>query len=400
MSDITNHLAHELGFPVQVITEGKTKIVVPKMSEYLRPDGHYEPAHAPVFYNPKAKFNRDVSVIIGKVLKEELGRLEVLEPLAGSGVRSVRYAVESGANKVLAVDVNELAVKLIKINAMINKVEDVVKVLHKDANAVLHDKELRDGYYDLVDVDPFGSPMPFLDGAIRSTRRRGLLALTATDTAPLTGAKPASALRKYGAKLKRTPFGKEIAIRTLIAAVIKMAAIREVALTPEIAFFKDYYVRVELRLDRGAGRTDKCLSNLGYLAFREKDYDVKVLRGYPVPNHVPEGYDLLGPLWLGPLTGPLLREALSRTSEMGELKLREFFNTLILEDEIAIPYSYKIEKVASILKTNMPSPKLVVSKLKEIGYKAVLTHYDNKSVKTDAPKDELFKIVKELSPSH
>ncbi|NPA84629.1 MAG: tRNA (guanine(10)-N(2))-dimethyltransferase [Crenarchaeota archaeon] len=380
-----------MDFPLEVITEGKVKLAVPKMSEYLRPDGVYEPAHAPVFYNPSAKFNRDVAVAFGRALKEELGRLDVLEPLAGSGVRSLRYAVESGATKVLAVDANPLAVELIKYNIKLNKLEDRVKVLLSEANAVLHSRELRDGYYDLVDVDPFGSPMPFADGAVRATRRRGLVAVTATDTAPLTGARPQSALRKYGALIRRTPFSKEVAVRVLVGAMVRVAAVREVALRPEAAFFKDYYVRAELRLDRGAGRADEALSNLGYLFYNEESYEVRVVKGYPVPEERPQGL-AIGPLWLGPLTGPLARKAL----ELAEGEVREFLRRLVEEDSVGTPYSYKIEKVASLLKINMPSPRLVVERLKELGYKALLTHYDHTSVKTDAPREEVFKAVEEL----
>jgi len=388
-------MVRDLDFPTEIITEGKVRILVPKMSEYLRPDGVYEPSHAPVFYNPRAKFNRDLAVLLGKALREELGRLDVLEPLAGSGVRSVRYAVESEATKVLAVDVDPLAIKLIEINARLNNVENVVKALNNDANAVLHSRKLRGGYYDLVDIDPFGSPMPFADGAIRSTRRRGIVALTATDTAPLTGARPQSALRKYGSVINRTPFSKEVAIRVLVGAIIRVGAVREVALKPEISFFKDYYVRTELRLDRSAGRTDDVLTNLGYLAYREKDYDVRVIRGYPVPEQVPKGYTMLGPLWLGPLTGELIVRALELA---GDVKLKNFISNLLKEDEIRVPYSYKIEKIASLLHMHMPSPRAVIERLKELGFKAVLTHYDNLSIKTDAPREEMFRIVKELSP--
>jgi len=379
-------------YPIEIIEEGKVKLAVPRMSDYLRPDGVYEPAHAPVFYNPKAKFNRDVAVAMGAALKERLGRLEVLEPLAGSGVRSLRYAVEAGADKVLAVDADPKAVELIKYNIRLNKLEDKVKVLLAEANAVLHSRELRGGYYDLVDVDPFGSPMPFADGAIRAARRRGLVAFTATDTAPLTGARPQSALRKYGASVRRTPFSKEVAIRVLIAALVRVAAVREVALKPEAAFFKDYYVRAHLTVERGARRVEEALSQLGYLFYRP-DYSVEVVRGYPLPERVPEG-TALGPLWLGPLTGPLAK----RAAELVGGEVKRFLEHLIEEDSVGVPYSYKVERVASILKVNMPSPKLVVEELRAAGYKALLAHYDHTSVKTDAPAEEVFKVVKKLSP--
>ena len=36
-----------------------------------------------------------------------------------------------------------------------------------------------------IDIDPFGSPVPFLDTAIQALARRGVLEVSATDTAAL-----------------------------------------------------------------------------------------------------------------------------------------------------------------------------------------------------------------------
>ena len=39
------------------------------------------------------------------------------------------------------------------------------------------------GYFDYIDIDPFGSPNPFLAAAIGRITRNGIVAVTATDTA-------------------------------------------------------------------------------------------------------------------------------------------------------------------------------------------------------------------------
>ncbi|MCU0373510.1 MAG: ATP-binding protein, partial [Ignavibacteria bacterium] len=41
--------------------------------------------------------------------------------------------------------------------------------------------------FDYIDIDPFGSPCPFLDAAIKRLSRGGILAVTATDTSALAG---------------------------------------------------------------------------------------------------------------------------------------------------------------------------------------------------------------------
>ena len=51
--------------------------------------------------------------------------------------------------------------------------------------------------FDAVDVDPFGTPSPFVDCALRSIKDGGLLSVSATDSGVLCGVYPKVALRKY-----------------------------------------------------------------------------------------------------------------------------------------------------------------------------------------------------------
>ncbi|ALU11706.1 N2,N2-dimethylguanosine tRNA methyltransferase [Ignicoccus islandicus DSM 13165] len=392
--DLTQ-IEKELGFPVDLIDEGEVKVVVPSMSFYVRSDGIYEPAHAPVFYNPKAKFNRDTAIEIARIYRASNNSLTVLEPLAGSGVRSVRYAKEANADFVLAADLNPLAIRLLNVNAKLNSVDKKIRAIQEDAHVVLHSKKIRETYYDIVDIDPFGSPIPFLDGAVRSVKRNGLIALTATDTAALSGARPNTALRRYSVKIVRTPFSKEVAIRTLISAAIRLAAIREVALRPLFSFFKDYYVRVTFKAERGAGRVDETLKNLGYLYIN--GLEVIPIKGYPLPEDaVSNPRKLIGPIWLGNLTDEKFFKDKLEIVKNEEIK--KFLLRILEEDSIGVPYSYSIESICSSLKTHMPKPKLVVERLKELGYRAVITHYDYRNVKTNAPLDVVMNIVRDLSP--
>ena len=59
---------------------------------------------------------------------------------------------------------------------------------------------MADASYQWIDIDPFGSPVAFLDSAIQSLARTGMLEVTATDTAALTGSSLSSQQRRYGAK--------------------------------------------------------------------------------------------------------------------------------------------------------------------------------------------------------
>ena len=50
------------------------------------------------FYNPKSKLVRDLGVLAALVYKQQQGQLRVLEAMSGSGIRSLRYYLESNAD--------------------------------------------------------------------------------------------------------------------------------------------------------------------------------------------------------------------------------------------------------------------------------------------------------------
>ena len=80
------------------------------------------------------------------------------------------------------------------------------------------------GGWQWVDLDPFGSPMPFLDAALQGMARRGVLEVTATDTAALTGSSAASGRRRYGFHGMVDHYAHDDAVRVLLANVALAAA--------------------------------------------------------------------------------------------------------------------------------------------------------------------------------
>ena len=59
-------------------------------------------------------------------------------------------------------------------------------------------------YFDVVDLDPYGTAIPFLEGSITSLANNGLLCVTFTDMAVLCARQPHVCFYKYGA----APLGK------------------------------------------------------------------------------------------------------------------------------------------------------------------------------------------------
>ncbi len=114
------------------IREGLVSVIVPDLSKYIvgnRP----EPAHAPVFYNPRMEVNRSLStaIINGFIGYMNKAGITICEPLSGGtgGVRAVRYAREvNGVSRVIANDISERAYELIRLNVDKNGLNDVVSV--------------------------------------------------------------------------------------------------------------------------------------------------------------------------------------------------------------------------------------------------------------------------------
>jgi tRNA (guanine26-N2/guanine27-N2)-dimethyltransferase len=211
----------EADFPSEIVKEGKSAVLVPKLAAFKTQPSDYAPSKAPVFYNPVMELNRDIAVLAVQAYQHAVDRdITVCEPLTSTGIRGVRFAAEiHGVKNVLIGDINQRAFNLAKHNVHLNELTERVDVEHKDANCLLSCHSAPQKRFDVVDVDPFGSPVPYLDSAVRALRNRGILAVTATDMAPLCGVHAKVCIRKYGGKPLRTEYCQELAVRLLTGCV-------------------------------------------------------------------------------------------------------------------------------------------------------------------------------------
>lgn len=123
----------------------------------------------------------------------------ILEALSATGLRSLRYAKEiSNVGKIVSNDLDSAAVAAISRNAEHNGVQHIIQANQGDASQVLYAALGRKEKYDVIDLDPYGSAMPFLDGAVQAVSDGGLLCVTCTDMAVLAGSQPQTCFSKYG----------------------------------------------------------------------------------------------------------------------------------------------------------------------------------------------------------
>lgn len=139
----------------------------------------------PGVLNPR--WMRTGAFFASRLNSQLLGRdADVLDMGAGSGVCSIVAA--KFARRVVAVDINPEAVRCTRINALLNRVEDKVEVLHGDLFAPLVGR-----LFDVVLFNP-----PFLRRAPRSDADR---AWASTDVAERFAASLESHLKPGGAAL-------------------------------------------------------------------------------------------------------------------------------------------------------------------------------------------------------
>ena len=259
---------------MELITEGNTKLIVHTGLPTKK---------MPVFFNPIKEFDRTLSVKIIAHLKPK----HCLDLLSGGGSRGIRLMKEAGVKDMTFNDANPRAIKLLKQNLKINKLK--ARVFNKDANQLLYDL---DEYFDYIDIDPFGSPNHYLESSIVFLQRHGLLAVTATDTAALNGARPLACLRNYHSINQKHPFMKETGLRILIKQVIERGAERAYALKPVLAHSTAHYYRAYFIKDLGARRADELIKEIKPIYYCPKCCH----RGFEPCNH--ESISL-GPIYTG-----------------------------------------------------------------------------------------------------
>ncbi|MBR9679021.1 MAG: methyltransferase [Nanoarchaeota archaeon] len=317
-----------------------------------------------VFYNPDKKIDRDLNVEILKILKPKTG----LDLLAASGIRGLRLATECSMEMTLN-DLNVKAVKLIRKNAKLNNLS--VKIFNQEANHFLNSYK---GKFDYVDVDPFGPPIQFLDGAIIKSKK--WIGVTATDSSALCGSYPKACLRKYGSKPLKTKYCHELGIRILISYCIKTGAKYDIGLIPIFSYSRKDYFRVYFKIVKGAKKCDELLKKIGYWQDKELNMSVYELGEKSYEN-------VCGPLWLGELWDEKLVNKLPKTP---------FLNLIKNESVIKTIGFYHLPQIFSKTKKNMKR-ELLIEKLQKKGFKASRTHFDLQGIRTNAKFEEIIPLL-------
>ncbi|KAH0629648.1 hypothetical protein JD844_011877 [Phrynosoma platyrhinos] len=419
-----------------LITEGKARIIFPSANE--------------VFYNPVQEFNRDLTcAVITEFARLQLsskgirkreedenlkqppsddqpeeedhktaavgevcqGGLRVLEALAASGLRSIRFAKEvPGLHSVVTNDFSSRAVELITQNVQLNDVGHLVTPSLSDARMLMYQSKVDKELFDIIDLDPYGSPSTFLDAAVQAVSEGGLLCVTCTDMAVMAGNSGETCYSKYGAMSIKARFCHEMALRIILHSLDLRANCYQRYIVPLLSVSVDFYIRVFVRVFTGQSKVKASASKqalvyncvgcgsfhiqrLGKMANNGNNVNYKAACGPPVGpscEHCHQRHQLAGPLWAEPLHDVgFVQQVLSAVgNNPGRFQTSRRIQgilSMVLEELSDVPLYYTLDNLSKTVHCNSPSLLQFRSALLHAGYRVSLSHACKSAIKTDAP---------------
>ena len=247
----------------------------------------------------------------------------------------------------------------------------------EDANLFL----LNSNGFDYIDIDPFGTPNPFLDSAIKRISRQGILAITATDTAALCGTYPDACQRKYWATPNRTEIMHEIGLRILIRKCQLIGAQFDKALIPIFSYSIEHYMRIFFLCEKGKKKVDETLAKHG-------------------------NFNNSGPMWLGSLWEEKIIEKMilnykkiyeNNNSTISSKEIENLLNKIKQESKINAIGFYHLPSVAKRNSLGvLPKQNAIIESIIKKGYVGSPTHFKENSIRTNISEKELSKIIKEI----
>jgi tRNA (guanine26-N2/guanine27-N2)-dimethyltransferase len=298
------------------------------------------------------------------------------EMMGATGVRGLRLLVEAGPfDAFVFTEANPEAVRVLSENA---RSRPEARVECSDARRIPAGAP-----FDYVDLDPYGTPVPFLPVALEAVRPGGLLAVTATDMMVLAGVQPGACERRYGARPIRGRLGPEGGLRVLLAYLARAARERGRSIRPLLCYVRDHHVRASVEVRESVPGPDP----VGRI-------DPATWAGPFVGDRGP-----YGPFWLGPLFDRELVLSLRVPPTAAcPRETERFLERVRGEVEADVPFYYEANTLSAALDlAEPPALSSLLGALRDEGHRAARTHARPEGFRTDAPRTTLEALARRLS---
>ena len=400
-----------------------------------------------VFHNPAMSGSRTRSVLLLQHCIEAGllgdGSIYALDGLSATGLRARRWLNELPAKSAARISATMGDMDPVALNWAMRCHEEFPPE-HGEGELLPHLGDLRKSVLEhgrhWVDIDPYGTPLPFLDTAIQSLARRGIAEISATDSAALTGSSKNALLRRYGARVKTDGLAHDSGLRVLLATVARTAARHERSIEPLLSIWESHHLRVSVRVLRSVEGANDVECSLGWRVAcptaeeisssiesglqPETSLDSLPMHCFLPLSHPVDRSDkrISGPMWTGPmgqteamasmteeralnLCGPSAIEddPVGWTERDFEYERRRVARSIrhISEESgvIDAPHLILVDELASWLGSGSPpSPSVMAEALRREGHRAAVAHYGKPAFRTDAPWDVVVGTSREVHP--
>ncbi|BGP27923.1 tRNA (guanine-N2-)-methyltransferase [Rhodotorula toruloides] len=397
----------------------------------------------------------------------------LLEALSATGLRAIRYAKELPLLRyVVANDLSASAVADIRRNIAFNGLSppghsalpsvppyvplssltpgppyglsrsDIdtalngkVRVNEGDACVFMYLHRDEEKRFDCVDLDPYGSAVPFLDAAVNATADGGLMCITCTDMGVLAGHNyPEKSYTHYGGVCVNAEYSHEVALRLVLNALSSTASRYGRYIEPQLSLSIDFYVRLFVRVRTGPKEVKAVPSktalvyychscqtphfqHLGRFTEKVNTRNGQSNATYHVPSGPPEEIEkggrcaecggkmhIAGPMWAAPIHNrDFVKEMLEYVeSHPSDFKTSDRIKGMlrVALSEVEAPLYFSPAKIASFFHAVCPPITTFASALLNANYTVSRSHAMAGSIKTNAPRSFVHDVVREWIKLH
>lgn len=396
-------------------------------------------------------------------------KFSLLEALSATGLRAIRYAKELPLLRyVIANDLSASAVEDIRRNIAFNglapkglhsipgtegmtedeikpgkefskaQIEEAklgkVRANEGDACVFMYQHRAEEARFDCVDLDPYGSAVPFLDAAMNAIADGGLMCVTCTDMGVLAGHNyPEKAFTHYGGVCVNAEYSHEVGLRLVLHSLATTAARYGRYIEPQLSLSIDFYVRLFIRVRTGPKEVKAVPSKtalvyychtcqsphwqpFGRVQERVSEKNGNVNLTYHVPAGPPEQvkgdrcsecggkFHIGGPMWAAPLHNKaFVRDMLTHVEEhASDFKTSDRIKGMLTValSETEAPLYFSPSKMASLFNATCPPISTFGSALLNAGYEISRSHAVAGSIKTNAPRTFVHDVIREWIKSN
>jgi len=310
--------------------------------------------------------------------------------------------------------------------------------------------------YDVIDLDPYGTAAPFLDAALHALNDGGLLCITCTDSGVFASCGYSEkTFSLYGGMPIKGPHSHEGGLRLILHSIATSAAKYGQAIEPLLSLSIDFYIRVFVRVRKSpadvkflAGKTMiayDCDAGCGawttqtfgrHTAVQGKGPNInwrysigQAPTASPTCEHCGNKTHVAGPMWAGPLhnaefinrvlddvksadreiygTTPriegMLITALEElyhdyavVPEKGPLQENKDIIRKTLPEQVdRTPFFFILSAFSKVLHCVAPNEASFKGALRHAGYHVTRSHCKPGSIKTNAPFNVVWEIMRE-----